>query len=359
MIKDANIVITGGAGSVGKELLRQLLHQGAGKIRVLDNSESSLFELEREYADHQNVQFICCDICNEAEVRRCFSGMDMCFHTAALKHVPLCERSPFSAVSVNIVGVEAIISAAYEADLDRVLFTSTDKAVNPTNVMGTSKLMGERLFTAANHMGGHPKSQKPPIFASTRFGNVAGSSGSVIPTFLHQIAQGGPVTLTDKRMTRFVMTIEHAVSLVINSARHAHGGEVFITKMPALRIRDLARVMIDRLAGVWGHAPEDIEVKVTGPRPGEKLWEELSTEEESRRVLEGEEYLIVLPGLTTQNLEDASKAYGDLSLVPSDTVYHSEHAEKMNYEEIMTFLAQPGVLPEDLAAHMTNQPKEA
>ena len=348
MIKGKNAVITGGAGSVGKELLKQLLDRDIGYIRVVDNSESALFDLENEYRGVPNIQFLCCDISDENELRRSFADMELCFHAAALKHVPLSERSPFSAVNVNIHGTSAVIRAAMDAGLKRVLFTSTDKAVNPTNVMGTSKLMGERLMTAAANMGGLPGMEKP-IFASTRFGNVAGSNGSVIPVFLKQIAEGKPITLTDARMTRFMMTIEHAVSLVIDSITLAKGGEVFITKMPALSIKDLAEVLVDNVAPLYERDPKDIPIEEIGSRPGEKLWEELSTEEESRRLLEGDEYLVVLPGLEKQDLEAAKTEYGDLALTPSTMVYHSEHQEKMSHDEILTFLLQPGVLPEDIA----------
>ena len=171
------------------------------------------------------------------------------FHTAAYKHVDLCERSPFEAVQTNILGVQNVISAASENKVERVIFTSSDKAVNPSSVMGTSKLMGERLMTAANsNLRGDG-----PIFTSTRFGNVLGSRGSVIHIFREQIRRGIPVTLTDNAMTRFIMSITEAVRLVIESAYLARGGEVFITKMPVIRIQDLAEVMIRELAPVYGH----------------------------------------------------------------------------------------------------------
>ena len=158
-----------------------------------------------------------------------FKNMDYCIHTAALKHVGSSERSPFETVQTNIIGVQNVIQAALDNDLQRVLLTSSDKAVNPTNVMGTTKLMGERLMTAANAMLGLGSKS---VFASVRFGNVAGSAGSAVPLFCDQIARGGPVTLTDPHMTRFVMTLSEAVRLVLKSLRTAHGGEVFVTRMP-------------------------------------------------------------------------------------------------------------------------------
>ncbi|MDP2105683.1 MAG: polysaccharide biosynthesis protein, partial [Desulfobulbaceae bacterium] len=208
-----------------------------------------------------------------------------------LKHVVLSERSPEQAVQTNIIGVQNVIAAAQANGVERVIFTSSDKAVNPTNVMGTSKLMGERLMTAANSN----KRGNGPIFASTRFGNVLGSSGSVIPIFHNQIAKGGPVTLTHRDMTRFVMSIQESVRLVIDSAMLARGGEVFITKMPVVRIVDLAKAMINELAPVYGKRPEEIEITEIGTKPGEKLYEELMSPEETRRAIELKQYFSVMP----------------------------------------------------------------
>jgi FlaA1/EpsC-like NDP-sugar epimerase len=218
-------------------------------------------------------------------------GIHVVFHTAAFKHVILCERSPFEAVQTNILGIQNIINGAIENKVKRVIFTSSDKAVNPTNVMGASKLMGERLMAAANSNS----RDDGPIFTSTRFGNVLGSRGSVIPIFREQIRHGGPVTLTDPAMTRFIMSLEEAVRLVIESAHHAVGGEVFITKMPAIYIKDLAEVMIRELAPIYGHTSDKIIINIIGNKPGEKIYEELMNEEEIRRAWELKKYFVLLP----------------------------------------------------------------
>lgn len=294
ILKDKRILVTGACGTVGKELIRQLLASLAyqpAEVIGLDNNESDLFFLEQEYLDDIRARFFVSDIRDGVDLTRRMRGIDVVFHCAALKHVILCERSPEQAVQTNIHGVQNIIAAASTNGVERVIFTSSDKAVNPTNVMGTSKLMGERLMTAANSH----KLGSGPIFASTRFGNVLGSSGSVIPIFHNQIAKGGPLTLTDPEMTRFVMSIQQAVSLVIDSAGLARGGEVFITKMPVVRIADLARVMIDELASRYGHAPEVIGINEIGTKPGEKLYEELMSDEETRRSVELTDYFVVLP----------------------------------------------------------------
>ncbi|ETX13459.1 hypothetical protein OCH239_10105 [Roseivivax halodurans JCM 10272] len=340
-----NIVVTGGVGSVGREIVEKLLEFSPNLVRVVDNNESGLFDMEMSFAGHGNIEFYLADITDEREIRRTFSNMDMCFHSAALKHVPSCERSPFSAVNVNIQGCETVGRAAIEAGLEKVIFTSSDKAVNPTNVMGTTKLMGERLFTAMNFLRSQQHKTK---FSCTRFGNVLGSRGSVVPLFANQIAKGGPITLTDDRMSRFVMTMSQAADLVIESMVLAKGGEVFITKMPVLRIRDLARVMIDRLAPLYGYTPTDIKVNTVGARPGEKMWEELSTEEEAGRLLEGEKFLVVLPAGHTRAQREQTYAYEEVSLDPSEVVYHSDRQPIMDDQQIADLLMEDAVLPSEV-----------
>ncbi|MCB0107427.1 MAG: polysaccharide biosynthesis protein, partial [Caldilineaceae bacterium] len=228
MWKGQSVLITGVCGTVGGELLRQVVKRKPAQIVGLDNNESELFFLMEEYASHPNIKLYLGDVRDKDKLIQTMRGIDIVLHSAALKHVILCEESPRDAIQSNILGVQNVIDAAMVNQVRRVLFTSSDKAVNPTNVMGTSKLMGERLMTAANAT----RRGDFPIFASTRFGNVLGSRGSVIPLFKRQIEQGGPVTLTDERMTRFIMTLEEAVQLVMESTFLARGGEVFVTKMP-------------------------------------------------------------------------------------------------------------------------------
>ena len=347
--KGAVVVVTGGVGSVGSELVRLLLQYDVKEVRSLDNNESALFNAEQLYAGDPRFMAFQGDIINEWETLRVFSGADYVFHTAALKHVPSCERSPFSVIDTNILGVSSIIRAAQRNNIKKVLFTSSDKAVNPTNVMGASKLMGERLFTAANNMLAGPTSGTQ--FSSTRFGNVGGSRGSVIPLFCEQIKKGIPVTLTDPRMTRFVMSLHEAASLVIESIVYAQGGETFITKMPALRIEDLAKTMIDLIAPLYQRQPKDIPIRVVGGRPGEKLWEELSNEEESRRILEGEKYLCVLSA--NQNLvEGVEKEYAALGLKRSNSIYNSENEPKLEAEGIRRLLLLEGMLPDEVRSQL-------
>jgi len=341
------VVITGGAGSVGSEIVRQLLELNIKEVRAFDNNETALFEAEQQYSGDCRFRAYQGDITNEWETLRVFSGADYVFHTAALKHVPSCERSPFSAVDTNILGVKSIIRAAQQNHVKKVMFTSSDKAVSPTNVMGASKLMGERLFIAANFMSVGPNNGT--LFSNTRFGNVAGSRGSVIPLFCRQIQQGGPVTLTDDRMTRFIMSLEDATELVIESMVYARGGDTFITKMPSMRIADMTRVLVKLVAPLYGIKPENIAIKITGARAGEKMWEELSTDEESRRILEGDRYLCVMPTANDMSA-DIEQCYDRLGLKRSTCIYNSEHEPKMSDADISTFLALDGVLPAEVRA---------
>lgn len=293
ILKSKRILITGVCGTIGSRLLRHLVEREQFRglfILGIDSNENGVFQLEGRYEGADNVRLLVGDVRDRLGLERLMTGVDVVFHCAALKHVYQCEKAPTEALQTNILGVEAVIAASLRSGAEKVIFTSSDKAVNPTSVMGTSKLMGERLITAANIAGAGKT-----VFASTRFGNVLGSTGSVVGVFRRQIQNGGPVTLTSSEMTRFVMGIEDAVSLVVRSANLARGGEVFITKMPVIAIRDLAKVMIAELASRYGHKPEDIEIAVTGPRPGEKLYEELMTGEETRRALELQDYFVILP----------------------------------------------------------------
>ena len=270
------VAVTGAAGTVGKELVKMLLGYGVSRVFALDNNEGDLFYLSEQWRAEPRFEGFLCDIADLETLRFFLSGSDFVFHAAAYKNVPVCERSPSLAVRANIIGTENVIAAARYNNVKRVLFTSSDKAVNPTNVMGTTKLMGERLITAANTLN----QGSGTIFSSTRFGNVAGSRGSVVPVFINQIAGGGPITLTHRNMTRFIMTLEEATRLVLESMVLARGGEAFVTKMPVFKITDIAEIMVEELAPKFGFRASDIEIVDIGPRPGEKMYEELITDEE-------------------------------------------------------------------------------
>jgi FlaA1/EpsC-like NDP-sugar epimerase len=331
-----SIFVTGSCGTIGAELVKQLLNNpkyNPKEVIGIDNNESSLFFQDQLFLNDSRASFFVTDIRDKSELSNKMRGVDIVIHAAALKHVILCERSPEQAVQTNINGVQNVISAADLNKVGVVIFTSSDKAVNPTNVMGTTKLMGERLMTAANSS----KRENGPIFASTRFGNVLGSSGSVIPIFRNQISNGGPVTLTDKNMTRFVMSVKEAVELVLNSVIEAKGGEVFVTKMPVMKIEDLAIAMIEELCS------KEMEITEIGSKPGEKLYEELMSEEETRRTIELNKFFSVLPAFRGI-YSDIKYNYSDIvSEIVSDP-YVSEQQVSLTVEEVKSFLNSNNLL---------------
>lgn len=335
--KGKRILITGVTGTVGRELMEQVISRDPGEVIGIDNNESQLFFMGQEFAAHPNVRLYLGDVRDRDKLMRKMAGIDIVLHAAALKHVVLCEESPRDAIQTNIYGVQNVIDSATVNKVGRVIFTSSDKAVNPTNVMGTSKLMGEQLVKAANvDDGGN-------IFTSTRFGNVLGSRGSVLPVFRRQIAEGGPVTLTSDEMTRFVMTLQEAVDLVLETAVLAKGGDIFITKMKAIRVRDLAEVMIAELASASGCKPKDIEIVEIGPRPGEKLFEELMNAEEVRRSVELERHYAVMPALTDM-YEASPKAYPGVVRDAVTRPYNSANEQAMTRDELRAYLKETGLL---------------
>lgn len=286
--KDKTILVTGGAGSIGSALVRTFLQMEPRAVRVLDNNETGLFELEQELKSKRIRPFIG-DVRDNDRLKRAFEDVDVVFHAAALKHVPLCEFNPFDAVKTNVVGTQNVINAALDEEVDKVIFISTDKAVNPTNVMGATKLLAERLTISANYYKGSRKTK----LSCVRFGNVLGSRGSVVPLFKRQILTGEPITITDPDMTRFIMDIPKAIKLILKAAEITRGGEIFILKMPVIRISDLVDAMVEDLSEL--SSPKEIKIETIGRRPGEKLYEELMTECEAVNAYENEEMIIVSP----------------------------------------------------------------
>lgn len=331
-VRDRTVLVTGAAGTVGSALAEQLL-PFARAIRCFDHSETELFFLDQRLAKKGRISPQLGDIRDLDRLRFAMNGVDVVFHTAALKHVGLGEYNPFEVVQTNLQGLNNVIRAALDCDVERVVFTSSDKAVNPTNVMGASKMMGERLVTAANEIRGTRRTK----FASVRFGNVIGSRGSVVPIFAHQLLRGEPVTITDDDMTRYIMTIGEAAKLVIEAGARALGGEVFVTKMRAVRITDLAQVMADALSeGRW----ERVRI---GARVGEKLYEELLSRDELPRALETDRLLIVLPSPETDYADrPTAEAFGDAR--PVEKEWNSSKDTLMTCGEIAAYLRKHDVL---------------
>jgi UDP-N-acetylglucosamine 4,6-dehydratase len=277
---DQIILVTGGTGSFGKQFVEIMLNEyHPSKLIIFSRDELKQHEMRVMGFDHPSLRYFIGDVRDEERLRRAMNGVDIVVHAAALKQVPACEYNPMEAVKTNILGSSNVIDAALDAGVKKVLALSTDKAVNPVNLYGATKLAAEKLFVQSNAYAAGSATR----FACVRYGNVVGSRGSVVPIFIRQ-RQNGKLTLTDERMTRFWLTLEQGVRFVIRCVEEMQGGEVFVPKIPSTRIVDLAKVI----------APE-AEYEVTGIRPGEKLHEVLIHEDEARSTVELDDMFVVQP----------------------------------------------------------------
>jgi UDP-glucose 4-epimerase len=267
MFKNKTLIITGGTGTFGNAVLRRFLGTSIGEIRIFSRDEKKQDDMRNQYA-HPKLRFYVGDVRNENSIRDAMRGADFVFHAAALKQVPSCEFFPLEALHTNALGVENVLNAAIYAGVKRVIVLSTDKAVYPINSMGISKAMMEKLAVAKSRVAG-----MDTVICCTRYGNVMASRGSVIPLFLQQIQTGQPLTVTDPGMTRFMMTIEDAVDLVVYAFKKGNPGDIFVQKAPACTIATLASALKKLLYA-------DNPIKVIGTRHGEKLYETLLTREE-------------------------------------------------------------------------------
>ena len=328
------ILVTGGTGSIGSEIVRRLLPSTPKSIRIFSNDEDAQFNFYQEMGPKENVRFLLGDIRDKDRLKRAVEGVDVVFHAAAFKHVPACEYNTFEAVQTNVIGTQNLIEVSMDEEVEKFVTISTDKATSPINVLGASKLLAERLTVSANYY----KGDKRTAFCCVRFGNVLASRGSVIPIFLRQIQKGGPVTVTDPNMTRFVMSIPQSVDLVLKAAVMAQGGENFIFKMPALKIGDLAKVMVEEFASKSGFKPKNIEIKKIGLRQGEKFHEELMTEEEARWAYETPEMFIIYDQVEIPNLKRSEHVNINAKKVSKTTKYSSDSGELLSNEEIREIL---------------------
>jgi len=294
-------------------MVKHLIDYKPGEIRAFDNNESDVFLLGEKYRETGIVTPFLGDVRDVYKLEQVLEGADIVYHLAAFKHVNLAEYNPFDTVQTNILGVQNVIKAALKCRVKRVLFTSSDKAVNPTSVMGTTKLMGERLITAANII----RRTGETILASCRFGNILGSRGSI-------------------------MSISEATELIVNVLFQAKGGEVFIPKMPNIQITDLAKALIDLLAPEYGHDPEKIKITYIGTKPGEKMYEELMNQEETSRSIELHDMFVTLPAfrLMYRNVE---YTYPDQVRSKVDKPYTSASERTMSLEGLKKFLETSGV----------------
>ncbi len=303
--KNKRILVTGGTGSIGSTIVRKVLKCDPAQIRILSRDETKQYNLMNELKSDR-LRFLIGDIRNKDRLGKAMENIDIVFHAAAMKHVLACENDPFEAVETNVRGMQNIIDCAMANNVEKVIGISTDKATDPTSVMGCTKLLAEKIMLS-HYRGSHSTK-----FCFVRFGNVLNSRGSVIPLFYNQIRAGGPVTVTDKEICRFFMTIDDAVDLVLKSASMMRDREIFVLKeMAILKIYDLARVMIDLYAPRFGHDPKKIKIEITGLKSGERFHEKLLNEDESYYALENQEKFIILPMVGfNKNLKNSAKNYG-------------------------------------------------
>ncbi|QQG46230.1 MAG: SDR family NAD(P)-dependent oxidoreductase [Candidatus Niyogibacteria bacterium] len=334
--KGKDILVTGGTGSIGSEIVRQLISFGPRKIRVFARSEYAHHKFRREMGPEQDhsVRFIIGDIRDKDRLKLAMENVDIVFHAAAMKHVDICDNDPFEAVATNIIGTQNVINASRELNVGKVIAISTDKAVNPEGVLGVSKLMAEKLILNSYYYRGHKKTQ----YTCVRFGNVLGSSGSILPTFKNQIIKNGYITVTDPKMTRFVMTIPQAVKLVLRAAVLTKGQEIFVLKMPAVKLGDLADCAIRHYSDVFGKNPADIKRKIIGLRAGEKKHEQLLANHEIDKVFETEDMYILTPREDVWGYFHKSGYLGRPQKATRG--FSSEFAKKLKPKEILKLLKE-------------------
>jgi UDP-N-acetylglucosamine 4,6-dehydratase/5-epimerase len=278
------VLVTGGTGSFGNFVVGRLLELGAHEVRVLSRDEKKQYDMRVFYKQRPDLAFIIGDVRSSAQLDEAMSGAHMVFHAAALKQVPACEQNPMEAVRTNVLGANNLIEAALRHKVEAFVMISTDKAVKPVNVMGMTKALQERIVLKANQA----RTNHGTRFAAVRYGNVLRSRGSVIPHFRRQLKLKQKITITDERMTRFLLTLNDAIDLVMFAGTHAAGGEIFVRKAPAARVTDIAAALSEE-------AGKRLDYKVIGMLPGEKLAEILVSEEELLRVEELGDYYKVLP----------------------------------------------------------------
>lgn len=306
VLDGSSILITGGTGSFGKAFLRNILtHASPARVVVLSRDELKQYELRRELGNDPRLRWFLGDIRDRHRLTRAMHGIDFVVHAAALKQVDTAEYNPSEFIATNVTGSQHVVDAAIEAGVQKIIALSTDKASSPINLYGATKLVADKLFISANHYAaGHPTR-----FAVVRYGNVMGSRGSVVPLFRRLAAEGRSLPVTDKRMTRFWITLEQAVQFVLDSFEQMQGGELFVPRIPSMRILDLVEAV----------APEATTHEI-GIRPGEKLHEEMIAPDDSRRTLRAADRYIVQPTIATWGYQPPS----DCEPAPDGFAYQSD-----------------------------------
>lgn len=336
MFADSVLMITGGTGSFGNAVLNRFLHTDVREIRVFSRDEKKQEDM-RIALNNPKLKFHIGDVRNYDSVCEAMQGVDYVFHAAALKQVPSCEFYPMEAVRTNVLGAENVMNAALAAHVKRVIVLSTDKAVYPVNAMGISKAMMEKLMVAKARM----RKGDETVFCATRYGNVMASRGSVIPLFINQIRENKPLTVTDPSMTRFLMSLEDSVDLVLHAFEHGRQGDVFVQKAPASTVGDLAQAVKELFKA-------DNPIKIIGTRHGEKLYESLLSREEMARAEDMERYFRVPADDRDLNY---NKYFVDGETKVSDLDdYTSHNTQRLNVEEVKTLLMNLDYIKEEIGA---------
>lgn len=317
-LKGKTVLVTGGTGSFGQKFVERLFNLGiCKKIIILSRDEFKQHQMQQKFVSPKLMRFFLGDIRDLSRLQRAFLGVDIVVHAAALKQVPALEYNPLEAVKTNVLGTQNVIDAALDAGVKKVLLISTDKAVNPVNLYGATKLCAEKLLIAANAY--RPVKETSTAFSVVRYGNVLGSRGSIVEV-LNEQKKNCVVTLTDEKMTRFFMTVDQSVDLVLYALRMMRGEDVFIPKLPAMKLPDLISAI----------AP-GCEVKVVGIRPGEKLHEILLNDDEVKRTRDAGKYYIVEPSKDWWN----GAHLKDYPYLPEDFVYASNNVKVIGKEEFL------------------------
>jgi len=324
MFKGKTLLITGGTGSFGNAVLEKFLNTEVKEIRIFSRDEKKQEDM-RIRLKNDKVKFYIGDVRDYESVDSALKGVDYIFHAAALKQVPSCEFYPMEAVKTNILGTENVLNAALNNKAKKVIVLSTDKAVYPINAMGTSKAMMEKLMVAKSRFAG----EDITILCGTRYGNVIASRGSVIPLFIHQIKSNQPLTVTDPRMTRFMMSMDSAIDLVLYAFKHARQGDIFVQKAPACTIGDLAYALRE-LFGAKN------EIKIIGTRHGEKLYETLLTREEMAKAEDCGNYFRI--SADSRDLNYNKYFIEGESEISAQEDYNSQNTRILNIEEIKSML---------------------
>ncbi|PKN17945.1 MAG: UDP-glucose 4-epimerase [Deltaproteobacteria bacterium HGW-Deltaproteobacteria-6] len=336
MFKGKNILITGGTGSFGNAVLKRFLNTDIKEIRVFSRDEKKQEDMRIEL-NNPKVKFYIGDVRHYDSLNFAMDGVDFIFHAAALKQVPSCEFYPMEAVRTNILGAENVLNAALANHVKKVIVLSTDKAVYPINAMGISKAMMEKLMVAKTRTIGNNKT----VFCGTRYGNVMASRGSIIPLFIKQIKEGKPLTVTDPKMTRFLMSLDDAVDLVVYAFQHARQGDIFVQKAPACTIHDLAMALKKIFKS-------DNDIKIIGTRHGEKLYETLLTREELAKAEELEHYFRIIP-------DDRDLNYNKYFTEGTEQIsrmddYNSHNTHRLAVDEVTEKLLRLDYIQQELAS---------